>query len=329
MSAEKIIADWKKKNFKPIYWLEGEEPYYIDMVSNYAEHHILTENEASFNLTVFYGRDAAWADVVNACMRYPMFSDKQVVLLKEAQYMKEIDKLEHYVSNPLLSTILVVSYKEKKLDNRTKFSKHINQKGEVLTTKKLYDNHLPEWVSQMVASHGLTINSKALALIVDHIGNDLSRLQNEVKKLSINLAGRKNITEEDIEKYIGISKEFNVYELQDAIAQKDLAKAIRIIQYFAANPKAVSIHYLLPTLYGYFSKIYSVFGMENKNEQVLYGMFRNNVKTVQSAISNYGYNGVEKVLLLLHQYNLKSVGINDTGTEDADLMKEMVVKMIA
>ena len=331
MSAEKILTDWKKKSFKPIYWLEGEEPYYIDMVVNHAEHHILNESEAGFNLTVFYGRDADWAAVVNACMRYPMFAERQVVLLKEAQHMKDIEKLEGYVNKPLVSTIFVVAYKDKKLDGRTKFANLIKQKGEVVTTKKLYDNQLPEWTSQMIASHGLTINLKALALLVDHIGNDLSRLQNEVEKLSVNLAGRKNITEEDIETYIGISKEFNVFELQDAIAQKNLAKAIRIIQYFAANPKAAPIQLLLPTLYSYFSKIYSIYGMENKSEQALFGIFRNNfaVKAAQQAMSNYGYTGVEKVLLLLHQYNLKSIGINDGGTEDSDLMKEMVVKMMA
>jgi len=331
MSAEKIIADWKKKNFKPIYWLEGEESYYIDMVVNYAEHNILNESESGFNLTVFYGRDADWATVVNACMRYPMFAEKQVVLLKEAQHMKDIEKLEGYVGKPLASTIFVVGYKEKKLDARTKFSKLIKEKGEVVTTKKLYDNQLPEWTSQMIASHGLSINPKALALLVDHIGNDLNRLQNEVEKLSVNLANRKNITEEDIETYIGISKEFNVFELQDAIAQKNLAKAIRIIQYFAANPKAAPIQLLLPTLYSYFSKIYSVYGMENKSEQALFAIFRNNfaVKAAQQAMNNFGYDGVEKILLLLHQYNLKNIGINDGGTEDSDLMKEMVVKMMA
>lgn len=331
MSAEKILADWKAKRFKPVYWLEGEEPYYIDMVVNYAERHILSESEAGFNLTVFYGRDADWASVINACMRYPMFAEKQVVLLKEAQHMKEIEKLQGYVSKPLGSTIFVVGYKDKKLDTRTKFAKTVKEKGEVLTTKKFYDSQLPEWTSQMIASHGLTISSKALALIVDHIGNDLSRLQNEVEKLSVNLAGRKNITEEDIETYIGISKEFNAFELQDAIAQKNLAKAIRIIQYFAANPKAAPIQLLLPTLYSYFSKIYGIYGMENKSEQALFSIFRNSfaVKAAQQAMNNYGYNGVEKVLLLLHQYNLKSIGINDSGTEDGDLMKEMVVKMMA
>lgn len=332
MSAEKIIDDWKKKNFKPVYWLEGEEPYYIDMVVDYAEHKILSESEASFNLTIFYGRDTDWATVVNACMRYPMFAERQVVLLKEAQYMKDIEKLEPYISKPLTSTVFVVSYKEKKIDGRSKFSKLLKEKGELLTTKKLYDNQLPEWTSQMIAAHGLTITQKALLLLVDHIGNDLSRLQNEVEKLSVNLGDRKNISEEDIETYIGISKEFNVFELQDALAQKNLPKAIRIIQYFKANPKAGPIQLLLPTLYSYFSKVYTVFGMDIKTEQALIPVFNRNpfaAKTAIQAIQHYGYDGIKKILLLLHQYNLKSIGINDSGTEDADLMKEMIIKMVA
>jgi len=157
----------------------------------YAEHKILSESEAGFNLTVFYGKDAEWATVINACRRYPMFADKQVVLLKEAQQMRDIEKLEGYIENPLPSTIFVVSYKEKKVDARTKFAKTLKAKGELLTTKKLYENQLPEWTNNIVHSTGLTITQKALLLLVDHIGNDLSRIQNEIEKLSINLNGRK------------------------------------------------------------------------------------------------------------------------------------------
>ena len=330
MSAEKIISDWKKKNFKPLYWLEGEEPYYIDMLIDYAEHSILTESEASFNLTVFYGRDTEWATVVNACMRYPMFAERQVVLLKEAQHMKDIEKLENYIAKPLASTVFVVGYKDKKVDGRSKFSKLLKEKGEFFSTKKLYENQLPEWVSQMVQQAGLSINQKAKDLLIDHIGNDLSRMQNEIEKLSVNLKGRKNITEDDIELYIGVSKEFNVFELQDAIAHKNLSKAIRIIQYFGSNPKAGSIHAILPVLYGYFSKIYSLFAM-NINEQVLFGVFRNQsaAKAAMKAIDTYGYTGIENILLSLHHYNLRSIGINDSGTEDADLMKEFVVKIMS
>jgi DNA polymerase-3 subunit delta len=332
MSADKIIADWKKGNFKPIYWLEGDEPFFIDQVVHYAEHKILPESEASFNLSIFYGKDADWSSVVNACMRYPMFAEKQVVILKEAQQMRDIEKLESYIDNPLASTIFVVSFKEKKVDGRSKLAKTLKSKGEMLTTKKMYDSQLPEWVNQMVASHQLTITPKALHLLVDHIGNDLSRLQNEVEKLAVNLAGRKNITEDDIEKYIGVSKDFNVFELQDALGKRDLAKTIRIIHYFEANPKAAPIQMILPALYNYFSKVFMLYSLPNITEQSAAAALGVNpffVKEYIATARRYDYEGIEKVLLLLHQYNLRSIGVHDVGTSDAGLLKELAVKMIA
>jgi DNA polymerase-3 subunit delta len=332
MSAEKIIADWKKGNFKPIYWLEGDEPFFIDQVVHYAEHKILPEAEASFNLSIFYGKDADWSSVVNACMRYPMFADKQVVILKEAQQMRDIEKLESYIDNPLASTIFVVSYKEKKVDGRSKLAKTLKSKGEMLSTKKMYDSQLPEWVNQMVASNQLSIAPKALHLLVDHIGNDLSRLQNEVEKLAVNLAGRKNITEDDIEKYIGVSKDFNVFELQDALGKRDLAKTIRIIHYFEANPKAAPIQMILPALYNYFSKVFMLYSLPNITEQSAAAALGVNpffVKEYIATARRYDYEGIEKVLLLLHQYNLRSIGVHDAGTSDAGLLKELAVKMIA
>ncbi len=331
MSAEKIIGEWKKGIFKPVYWLEGDEPYFIDQVVHYAEHRILPESEAGFNLTVFYGRDADWTAVVNACRRYPMFAERQVVLLKEAQQMRDIEKLEPYINNPLASTVFVVSYKEKKVDARTRFAKLLKQKGEMLTTKKMYDNQLPEWTSQMVQHHGLTIGQKALLLLVDHIGNDLNRLQNEVEKLAVNLQGRKNITEEDIEEFIGISKEFNVFELQDAVVKKDLPKAVRIIRYFEANPKAAPIQMILSALYNFFSKVFMIFSLPSKDERAVASALGVNpffAKDYLVAAKNYDFRGTEKILLLLHQYNLRSIGIDDAGTGDSDLMKELVVKIM-
>src|SRR5215204_874922 len=331
MSAEKIIGEWKKKLYKPIYWLEGEEDYYIDKVMDFAEHNILPESEASFNLTVFYGRDANWADVVNACCRYPMFAEMQVVLLKEAQQMRDIDKLESYIEKPLTSTIFVVSYKDKKVDGRSRLAKLLKEKGVMLTTKKMYENQLPEWTSELIQSKGYNIAQKALYLLVDHIGNDLNRIDNEVNKVLVNLASRKNITEDDIEKYVGVSKEYNPFELQDALAKKDVSKAIRIIQYFEANPKAGPIQLILPTLYNLFSKTYMIFGQSAKDEKTIANNIGVNpyfMKDYLIAQKNYGYEGVENALLLLHTYNLKSVGINDIGTSDASLLKELVIKLV-
>ncbi len=331
MSAEKIINDWKKNIFKPFYWLEGEEEFYIDVVVDYAEHHILSEADASFNLSVFYGKDANWPEVVNACSRYPMFAERQVVILKEAQQMKDIDKLENYITNPLASTVFVVSYKGKTIDGRSKLAKILKQNGEVLTVKKLYDNQLPSWTNEFIQSRGYAITPRALTLLVDHIGNDLSRIANEFEKVSMNLGERKDISEDDIEKYVGISKEYNVFELQEALSNKNLAKAITIIQYFEGNPKAAPIQMVLPALYNYFSKVLTVFEMGDKSERALRPMFYNNPYAARQALEtvlNYSYSSVEQTLMLLHEYNLKSVGINSIGVSDASLMKELAVKII-
>lgn len=331
MSTEKIIADWKKKAFHPVYWLEGEESYYIDQVVEYAEHSILTEAEASFNLTVFYGKDANWADIINACRRYPMFGERQIVILKEAQQMRDIDKLEGYIASPLNSTIFVVAHKEKKVDGRSKLAKYLKQNAVHVVTKKMYDSQLPEWTNELVQSKGYTISKKALALLVDHIGNDISRINNEIDKLLLNLANQKNITEEDIEEYVGISKEYNVFELQEALQRKDLVKAMHIIQYFESNPKAAPIQLVLPSLYGFFSKVYMLFsvkGSDDKTAASAIGVSPFFMKDYKAAASSYGFAGVENALLLLHHYNLRSIGVNDSGTEDASLLKEMVFKIV-
>ena len=331
MSVDSIIADFKKKKFKPIYWLEGEEPFYIEEVMNYAEHHLLNESEKSFNLSIFYGKDANWADVINACKRYPMFAEFQVVLLKEAQQMKDIDFLESYLEHPSTTTVLVVSYKDKKVDARTKFAKSLKSKGELLSTKKIYENHLPEFITSITKQNGLTITQKAILLISENIGNDLTRIKNEIEKIAINLKDSKNITDDVIEKFVGVSKEYNVFELQDAIAKKNLAKAIRIIQYFEKNPKAAPIQLVIPSLYSFFSKVLLIYGTNMNDEKSIASAIGINpyfVKDYIAAAKNYKYEEVEKILLLLHQYNLKSIGIDSNNINDTELLKELVVKAI-
>ncbi len=331
MSAEKILTGWKQNKYKPIYWLQGEEEYYIDMLINFAEHELLPESEAGFNLTVFYGKDADWTAIINACKRYPMFAEKQVVLLKEAQHMKDIEKLESYVTSPLGSTIFIVAYKGKSLDKRTKLHKALLAGAEMFNSEKIKEYKVQEWIGELVKSKGYSIKPKCITLLEEHIGNDLSRIANEIDKLSLNLAGKKIIEENDIEKYIGISKEYNVFELQDAIAKKDLLKALKIIQYFESNPKAVPIQMALPALYAFISKTYTAFGMPDTSDNTLKPLFYFNVNALQQGklmMKNYGYPGVERLLLLLHHYNLKSVGVGDSGTAGPLLMREMVAKMM-
>ncbi len=331
MTPELIIREWKKKNFKPVYWLEGEEEYFINEVMDFAEHQILPEEEKAFNLSVFYGKDADWANVINACRRYPMFAERQVVLLKEAQQMRDIAKLEPYIQQPLSSTVFVVSYKDKKVDGRGKLAKLLKEKGELLSTKKMYDNQLPEWVTGLLQSMGLTITQMGLSLLIDHIGNDLTRIKSEIEKIHINLGTRKSIHEDDVEKYVGISKEYNAFELTAALVRKDMAKALRIIQYFDSNPKAGPIQLVLPSLYSFFSKVYMIFALAAPDEKTTasaLGVSPYFVKDYLLAAKNYGFTGTENVLLLLHQYNLKSVGVGAINTEDGALLKELITKMI-
>lgn len=331
MKADHILTDLQKKNYKPVYWLEGEEDFFIDEIIDFAENNILSEGEKGFNLTTFYGRDTDWTDVINACRRYPMFSEKQVILLKEAQAMRGIEKLEGYVERPLASTILFVSYKGKKVDGRTKFAKVLKEKGVVLTTKKLYENELPDWTQKLIKSKGYSVTNRALYLLIDHIGNDLSRINNEIDKIILNLNERKEITEDDIENFVGISKEYNVFELQDALAKKDLFKAFRIAQYFESNPKAGPIQMILPSLHNFFSKLQLIHTTAASNEKAMasqIGVPDWKIREYFQAANRYNINSIEKNLVLLMQYNLRSIGIDDAGTEDALLLKELLVKMI-
>jgi DNA polymerase-3 subunit delta len=333
MGIEKIISDWKQKYFRPVYLFEGEEAYYIDKALAYAEHHLLPENEAEFNLTVFYGKDADWAQVMNACKRYPMFAEKQVVLLKEAQHMdaKNLAKLAPYCINPLPSTIFIIGHKEKNIDKKTELGKALKKNAEIFLSEKIKDYQLQAWLKSYVAEAGLQMNEKSIALLADHVGSDLSRLVNEIEKVTVNLGNRKTITEEDIEKYVGVSKEYNAFELNNALSKKDMTKAFRIIQYFEANPKAAPVQVVLPALYTYFSKLYVAFALEDQSENGLKPLFYNNIFAAREAAATmrlYRYEGVEKALLLLHDYNLRSVGIHSADNHGGALLKELVVKIM-
>lgn len=331
MELDQIWSDWKKGVFKPVYWLEGEEPYYIDKLTEYAEKHILTADQASFNLSIFYGRDSKSEDVINACRRYPMFSDRQVVILKEAQQMRDLEKLESYIDHPLESTVFVVAHKEKKIDGRKAFGKMLQKKTVMVSTKKLYDNELPDWAGNMIKSKGLEIQPKALHILVEHIGNDLQRIENEIDKLSINLQGRKKINEDDIENFIGVSKEFNIFELQAALVNKDLAKALNIINYFGSNPKVAPIQLILPTLYAFYSKLYMAAASSVRDEYGvgnIIGLKGFAARAYVQALQHYSLADVETALMLLHHYNLKSIGMGKANVSDAELLQEMVAKII-
>jgi DNA polymerase-3 subunit delta len=331
MDIGQITSDWARGAFHPVYWLEGEEPYYIDKITAYAEQKILSAEEAGFNLTVFYGKDSKVEEVINACKRYPMFSERQVVILKEAQQLRDIEKLETYLENPLHSTLFVVAHKEKKLDGRGKLAKVVKQKAVLYSTKKLYDNELPEWALSMIREKGLEIQPKALHILVDHIGNDLQRIENEIEKLTVNLQGKKKITEHEIEEYVGVSKDFNVFELQAAMARKDLPGVLNILNYFSANPKAAPIQLVLPTLYSFFSKLYIAASLGTKDENAIgnaLGIRGFIARQYAQALQVFNFQEIEKVLILLADSNGKSLGIGRADTDDDGLLRELAVKIM-
>lgn len=327
MNAEEILKAWKSGKPAPIYWLEGDEEYFIEQLLSVAPQYLLTPEQRDFNLTVFYGKDCQWPDLVNACRRYPMFSERQVVILREGQAMKDLDKLESYVEQPTSTTVLIIGYKDKKMDARKRFSKLIKEKGIVLTTRKLYSNELYMWAEQWLQSNQRSMNAPALSLLIEHVGDDLSRMANELEKLMLNVGAKETVNESHVEKFIGISREYNPFELQRALAQRNLSKALQIIQYFESNPKSAPIQLVLPTLYSFFSKAMLVFGGGGQLATVL-GVPPFAVKEYQSAANVYGFAGLEQILLMLHEYNLRSLGVGDPGTSDGELMKELVVKIV-
>jgi DNA polymerase-3 subunit delta len=331
--AVKIVNDIKNGQIKPIYFLMGEEAYYIDKIADYIEQNVLTEDEKGFNQTVLYGRDVTIEDIISTAKRFPMMAERQVVIVKEAQdLLRTIEQIERYTDDPVPTTVLVFCYKYKTIDKRKKFTKNIEKMGVLFESKKLYENQVGDWITRLLKSKGYGIEPKATAMLVEFLGTDLSKINNELEKLQIVLPKQSTITAKDIEENIGFSKDFNVFELQDALGKRDLAKTIRIIHYFEANPKAAPIQMILPALYNYFSKVFMLYSLPNITEQSAAAALGVNpffVKEYIATARRYDYEGIEKVLLLLHQYNLRSIGVHDAGTSDAGLLKELAVKMIA
>ncbi|HYV90428.1 MAG TPA: DNA polymerase III subunit delta, partial [Chitinophagales bacterium] len=326
-----ILRDLQKKIYHPIYLLEGEEPYFIDMVSNYIEHHVLPEAERSFNQTILYGKETTALDIRTRAMNYPMFSNYQVLMVKEAQALKKWDDLVPYLEKPVPSTILVLCHKYENFDKRTKAAKMMKENGVVFTSKKMYENQLPAFIQQIVEEHELTIQLQAMSLIVEYIGNDLSRIVHELEKLMLNLRGKKEITPDDIELNIGISKEYNTFELNKALAMNDVLKANRIVEYFAANPRSNPLVLTLGSLQAYFSKIFLVQKSGAKTDGEIastIGVSPYVADEYRTASKNFSQQKVETVFSLLHEYDLRSKGVNDAGTKESALLKELVYKIL-
>ncbi|MGV8878192.1 MAG: DNA polymerase III subunit delta [Sphingobacteriaceae bacterium] len=338
MTAADLLKDLKNRKFKPLYLLHGEEPYHIDLVSNYVEHHVLSEAEKGFNQTVLYGRDTDIMTVVNSAKRYPMMADFQVVLVKEAQEMKwgkdddkkGMDPLLSYLENPLKSTILVFCFKYNKFDKRKKTYKAIDKNGLVFESATIYENKIPAWIESFLAGKGYRINAGASALMAEYLGNDLSKIANELEKLLLNVPKEIEISSKEIQENIGISKEYNVFELQTALGKKDVLKANRIINYFEANPKANPMVMVLGTLNNFFSKVLRYHYLPDKSAQYVARELCVNpffIKDYEQAARNYNYGKTMQVIGLLREYDLKCKGVDATA-DHGELMKELIFKMI-
>jgi DNA polymerase-3 subunit delta len=329
---EQIVSDLKKKQYAPVYFLTGEEAYFIDIVSDYIQDNVLTEAERSFNQTILYGKDTDALTVINAAKRFPMMSSYQVVIVKEAQELKDFEKLQHYVENPLKSTLLVIDYKYKKPDKRKKEIKSLIQHSVFLETKKLYDNEVPSWISGYLSTRGCSIEPKASAMLLEFLGSDLSKIANELDKLIISLGeNEKTINPVLIERNIGISKDYNNFELQNAIGKRDVVKANRIINYFAGNQKNHPFVLTITILFAFFSRVLIYYWIKDKSKDNLaaqLGVRPFFVKDYVEAARNYNPNKVIEIISLLREYDLKSKGYKGTMIEPGDLLKELIFKIL-
>lgn len=327
----KIINDIKAGNIKPIYFFMGDEPYYIDKLTEYIENNILSEDEKGFNQMVIYGRDTTIDDVISNAKRYPMMADRQVFVVREAQELsKSIDKLESYVENPQTTTVLVFAYKYKTLDKRKKLPKLIEKSGVLFESKKMYDNQVGTWITRVLQGRGLTIEPKANAMLVEFLGNDLSRISNELDKLQIILPKGSTITAKDIEVNIGFSKDFNVFELQNALGSKNQVKAYQIAQYFADNPKDNPMVVTTGLIFNFFVKLLKYHGLKDKNPKnvaSVLGVSPYFLKDYDVALRNYPMKKVSSIVATLRDVDNKSKGIGANSLSTHDLLKEMLVKI--
>lgn len=327
----KIVKDIKGGNIKPIYFLMGEEPYYIDKLSDFIEDTILSEEEKGFNQTVLYGRDVSIEDIISNAKRYPMMAERQVVIVKEAQDLsRTIDKLESYVENPLASTVLVICYKYKTLDKRKKMSKTLGKVGVLFESKKLYENQVGDWIKRVLSGKSYTIEPKANAMLVEFLGTDLSKINNELEKLQIILPKGSTITPKHIEDNIGFSKDFNVFELRKAIGDRNQLKAYTIADYFAQNPKDNPIVMTTGLVFGFFVQLLKYHGLKDKNPKNVASVLSVNpffLKDYDIALKNYPMRKVSQIVASLRDIDVKSKGVGANSIPHSDLLREMLYKI--
>ncbi len=329
---KQIVSDINAGNIKPIYLLTGDEPYYIDRIASYIEKKVLTEEERGFNQMVLYGKEITVEDIVSNAKRYPMMSERQVVIVKEAQHLaRTIDKLASYAENPQPTTVLVLCYKYNKFDKRKKVYKLIKKNGVCFESKKLYENKVADWIRKVLQGKGYKISPKAAVMLVEFLGTDLSKINNELEKLQLVLTKETEITPAHIEKHIGISKDYNNFELKKAIGERNVVKATRILNYFAQNPKNNPFVVTVTLLYTFFTQLLKYHGMKDHNPRSVASLLGINpyfVNEYQVAARNYPMKKVSAIISHLRELDLKGKGVGATNVSQADLLKELLVKII-
>ncbi len=328
---KQIVTDIRNGNIRPVYFLMGEEPYYIDKIAGFIEKNVLTEEERGFNQMVLYGKDVSVEDIVGNAKRYPMMAERQVVIVKEAQHLsRTIDSLSSYVDHPQPTTVLVVCYKYGKLDKRKKLYKSVQKNGILFEGKKLYENQVSEWIRKVLQGRGYRITPKAAMLLVEFLGTDLSKINNELEKLQLVLAKETEITPEAIEENIGISKDYNNFELKKAIGERDIVKAMRIINYFAQNPKDNPLVVTITLLHTFFIQLLNYHGLKDhspRNVASALGINPYFVGEYQTASKNYPMKKVSQIISHLRELDLKGKGVGALNISQADLLKELLVKI--
>jgi DNA polymerase III subunit delta len=332
MTFESILTDLRNKKYAPIYFLMGDESYFIDQISDYISKNVLSETDKAFNQSVLYGKDVEIAAVINAAKRFPMMSEYQVIIVREAQNINKIEDLIYYAENPLKSTILVINYKYKKLDKRKKLYNALEKVGVLFESKKLYDNKVPDWITKYLKAKGLEIQPTGALLLTEFLGADLSKISMELDKLIITLPqGEKLITPSHIEENIGISKDYNNLELQKALIKRDHLKVYRIVDHFANNQKNNPFPVTIAMLYGFFNKVLVYYFLTDKSKMAVATALKINpffVADYQVAARNYPPKKAVDVISYLREYDLKSKGVGSLSATPGDLLKELVFKIM-
>lgn len=329
-----ILSKLKKKEYHPIYFLYGTEALYIDQIVEFIEQKVLTESEKSFNQTILYGRDVEAPQIVEICSRLPMMASHQVVIVKEAQDIKQFEYFEHYIKKPVATTILVLAYKHKKIDKRKVIFKSLLKNAQVvsLETSEVRDYEIVGWISNYVKSRKLKVSSKGVELLAEFLGTNLSKITHEIDKLVLIKGEGASINEEDIEKNIGISKEYNIFELTNALGVKDSLKCFKIVNYFILNPKSLFLPLALGTIYSFYTKLFLVKYAGNADSRTLGSILKINPFIAKNYIgyaANYDLWQIKNIFDLLREYDLKSKGMGATGaTSPGDLLKELIAKIL-